>query len=74
MASHALAFSGGDRSEGQSARFVAKSGVNRPVLGLSKPRRQAEMFRFVPPTQHRGQIAAYRRYLFLPTGLGRIRW
>ena len=63
-ASHRLTFSGVDRSEGISARFVAETEVNLASCGLSRPRLQAKMRRFSAPRQHRGRIATYRHYLF----------
>ncbi len=63
-ASHRLVFSGVDRSERISACFVAETEVNLASCGLSRPRLQAKMRRFSAPRQHRGQIAAYRHYLF----------
>ena len=63
-ASRRLAFSGGDRSEGISARFVADSAVYLAVYGTPLHGLQPKMRRFSAPRQHGGQIATQRRYLF----------
>ena len=64
MAFQQLAYSGADRSEGLSARFVAKSGTNGAVCGTGGPRKSPRQSNFAAPNQHKGEVGTYRRYLY----------
>ena len=63
MAFQQLAYSGADRSEGLSARFVANSGTNGAVCGTGGPRKSPRQSNFAAPNQHKGKVGTYGRYL-----------